>query len=122
MNDLLRGIEQTSGRIELDHQTLRVVRPSLIDTARNVAGRRRPNGSVNIDVGDLFRCECYRGNRTRDAENPDRNENGGAISASPHSACAPAISPSGSQSSALHRFTTRRVTMRKLTLLSSAEA
>ena len=49
LNNLLCRIEQTARRVQLNNQTLRILCLRLIDTARDVAGRRGSDRSIDID-------------------------------------------------------------------------
>src|SRR5262249_32235036 len=60
LHNLLRRIEQAARRIELNHETLRVLPPGFFNTSHNVTGRCRTNRSVDPDKRNLFRSEGCR--------------------------------------------------------------
>lgn len=123
LHDLLRRIEQTSRSVKLNDKTLSILRSGFIDAARNIARRGRPNRSIDINKGNLLRCEnCGRASNPKDQRS---NADGGPSSASPNTGCRSRIAGQASRSSALHfclSFTVRCSTVRKVMLLSWAAA
>jgi hypothetical protein len=62
----LRRIEQTARRVELNDQTLCLLRLGFIDTSRNIARRRRTYGSIDFDETNLLSRDR---SRTRQPKN-----------------------------------------------------
>ena len=55
LHDRLRRIEQTARRVQLNDQTLRVLRARFINASRNVTRCRRTNRAINFDKRNLLR-------------------------------------------------------------------
>src|SRR5262249_17670975 len=110
LHDFLRRIEQTARRVELDHQTLDILRLRFFDASGNVTGCRRPDCTVDVDKANFLPGDNLRRQCAGKPEEQRNNPNGGALAASPGIAFA--TFRSASQSSVL----------RKLKLLSWGEA
>ena len=85
LHDLLRGIEQPTGRVKLNDKTLSILRSGFVDAARNIARRGRPNRSVDINTRNLLSREnCGRASNPKDQRS---DADGGASSASASTRC-----------------------------------